>query len=118
MLARPRVRRQDALRHATWNQGWNIPEPDEIVQMPKPVSLPATRRVEYTLRNRPTGFTEDKWVQMSEIRPSSREHVHHAVVYIRPPNSTWLRNAPVGVPFTPSSFSDAEGAGRSSRDHQ
>ena len=32
--------------------------------------------------------------------------MHHAVVYIRPPNSTWLRKAPVGMPFTPSSFSD------------
>jgi len=91
-----------------WVKGWNIPHPDKVVQMPKPVSLPATGDVEYTYEIVPTGFTEDKWVQMSEIRPSSREHVHHAVVYIRPPTSTWLRNAPVGVPFTPSSFSDAE----------
>ena len=96
------------LRHVTGRKGWNIPEPDKVVQMPQPVSLPATGDVEYTYEIVPTGFTEDKWVQMSEIRPSSREHVHHAVVYIRPPNSTWLRNAPVGVPFTPSSFSDAE----------
>src|SRR5271157_3997532 len=89
-------------------KGWNIPEPDKVVQMPQPVGLPATGEVEYTYEIAPTGFTENKWVQMSEIRPSSREHVHHAVVYIRPPNSNWLRNAPVGVPLTPSSFSDAE----------
>ncbi|MGA3317410.1 MAG: thiol-disulfide isomerase [Candidatus Korobacteraceae bacterium] len=89
-------------------EGWNIPQPDKVVQMPKAVSLPATGDVEYTYEIVSAGFTEDKWVQMSEIRPSSREHVHHAVVYIRPPNSTWLRKAPVGVPFTPSSFSDAE----------
>ena len=44
---------------------------------------------------------------MSEIRPSSRAHVHHAVVYIRPPDSKWLRGAPVGVPFTASSLNDA-----------
>jgi hypothetical protein len=91
-----------------WAEGWNIPRPDRVVQMPSAVSLPATGDVEYTYEIVPTGFTEDKWVQMSEIRPSSREHVHHAVVYIRPPNSTWLRKAPIGVPFTPSSFSDAE----------
>jgi hypothetical protein len=91
-----------------WAEGWNIPQPDRVVQMPKAVSLLASGDVEYTYEIVPTGFTEDKWVQMSEIRPSSREHVHHAVVYIRPPNSTWLRKAPVGVPFTPSSFSDAE----------
>ncbi len=99
---------KDAPPPRHWAEGWNIPQPDRVVQMPKAVSLPATGDVEYTYEIVPTGFTEDKWVQMSEIRPSSREHVHHAVVYIRPPNSTWLRKAPVGVPFTPSSFSDAE----------
>jgi Copper type II ascorbate-dependent monooxygenase, C-terminal domain len=99
---------RDAPSPRHWAQGWNIPEPDKIVQMPQPVALPATGDVEYTYEIVPTGFTEDKWVQMSEIRPSSHEHVHHAVVYIRPPNSTWLRKAPVGAPFTPSSFSDAE----------
>lgn len=99
---------KDASPPRHWVEGWNIPEPDKVVQMPKPVALPATGDVEYTYEIVPTGFTEDKWVQMSEIRPSSREHVHHAVVYIRPPGSKWLRNAPVGVPFTPSSFSDAE----------
>jgi Copper type II ascorbate-dependent monooxygenase, C-terminal domain len=88
--------------------GWNIPQPDRIVQMPKAINLPASGDVEYTYEIVPTGFTEDKWVQMSEVRPSSAEHVHHAVVYIRPPSSTWLRKAPVGVAFTPSSFADAE----------
>ena len=99
---------KDAPPPRHWAQGWNIPEPDKVVEMPQPVALPATGDVEYTYEIVPTGFTEDKWVQMSEIRPSSPDHVHHAVVYIRPPNSTWLRKAPVSVPFTPSSFSDAE----------
>lgn len=91
-----------------WAKGWNIPEPDKVVQMPVPVDLPASGDVEYTYEIVPTGFTEDKWVQFSEIRPSSREHVHHAVVYIRPPHSNWLPNAPVNKPFTPSSFADAD----------
>lgn len=99
---------KDAPTPRHWAEGWNIPQPDQVVQMPQAVNIPATGDVEYTYEIVPTGFTEDEWVQMSEIRPSSREHVHHAVVYIRPPNSTWLRKAPIGVPFTPSSFSDAE----------
>ncbi len=99
---------RDAPPPTHWVEGWNIPEPDKVVRMPQPVSLPATGDIEYTYEIVPTGFTEDKWVQMSEIRPTSREHVHHAVVYIRPPDSKWLRNAPVGVPFIPSSFWDAE----------
>jgi hypothetical protein len=99
---------KDAPPPRHWAQGWNIPQPDKVVQMPRPVSLPVNGDVEYTYEIVPSGFAEDTWVQMAEIRPSSREHVHHAVVYIRPPKSPWLRNAPVGVPFTPSSFSDAE----------
>ncbi len=96
----------DAPPPKRWIEGWNIPQPDRVIQMPRPVAIPARGDVEYTYEIVPTGFAEDKWVQMSEIRPSSRQHVHHAVVYIRPPDSQWLRNAPVGVPFTASSLSD------------
>ena len=64
--------------------------------------------MEYTYEIVATHFAEDKWVQMAEVRPSSPAHVHHAVVYIRPPDSTWLRHAPVGAPFTASMLSDAE----------
>ena len=96
----------DGLRPKQWVEGWNIPRPDRVIQMPKPVTIPAHGDVEYTYEIVPTGFTEDKWVQMSEIRPSSRQHVHHAVVYIRPPDSMWLWNAPGGIPFTASSLAD------------
>lgn len=96
----------DAPPSRQWTEGWNIPPPDQVLRMAKPISVPARGDVEYTYEIVPTGFEEDKWVQMSEVRPSSRGHVHHAVVYIRPPESDWLRNAPVGVPFTASSLSD------------
>ena len=89
-----------------WTKGWNIPQPDRVLKMPNSVVIPANGDVEYTYEIVPTEFVEGKWVQMSEIRPSSRAHVHHAVVYIRPPDSKWLRGAPVGVPFTASSLHD------------
>ena len=89
-----------------WTEGWNIPQPDRTIQMPKPVAIPAEGDVEYTYEIVPTDFAEDKWIQMSEIRPSSRQYVHHAVVYIRPPDSKWLRGAPLNTPFTASSLSD------------
>ena len=62
--------------------------------------MPAHGDIDYTYEIVHTGFTRDEWVRMSEIRPSSRQHVHHAVVYIRPPGSTWLSGAPLGAPFT------------------
>jgi hypothetical protein len=90
-----------------WKEGWNIAAPDRVLKMPSPVKLPAAGDVEYTYEIVPTNFAEGKWVRMAELRPSAREHVHHAVVYIRPPNSTWLRGAPAGVPFTASTLHDS-----------
>jgi hypothetical protein len=98
----------DAPPPAHWTKGWNIPEPDLVIGMPKPVTIPARGDVQYTYEIVPTGFKEDKWVQASEIRPVSREHVHHAVVYIRPPSSKWLRNAPLGRPFSASDMTTDE----------
>jgi len=87
-------------------EGWNITQPDVVLTMSKPVAIPSEGDVDYTYEIVPTNFNEDKWVQLSEIRPSRRANVHHAVVYIRPPDSPWLRNAPVNVPFTAPSLAD------------
>jgi mono/diheme cytochrome c family protein len=88
--------------------GWNVANPDVVLQMPKPVNLPAEGDVEYTYQIVPTRFIEDKWVQMAEVRPSSPQHIHHAVVYVRPPGSNWLRHAPIGTPFTASTLTDTQ----------
>jgi hypothetical protein len=98
----------DAPPPRKWSEGWNIPQPDLVVKMPGPVRIPARGEVEYTYEIAATHFAQDKWVQMVEVRPSSPAHVHHAVVYIRPPDSQWLRHAPVGEPFTASTLTDAE----------
>jgi hypothetical protein len=104
----PAGRPSDAPPPRHWTTGWNIPPPDLVIQMPRPVHLPAHGDVEYTYEIVPTGFKEDKWVQASEIRPTSRNHVHHAVIYIRPPSSKWLRDAPIGRPFSASAMTTAE----------
>jgi hypothetical protein len=96
----------DAPPAKEWAKGWNIAQPDLVVGMPKSVQIPARGEVEYTYEIVPTHFTEDRWVQMSEFRPGSAAHVHHAVVYIRPPDSQWLRHAPIGEPFTASTLKD------------
>jgi hypothetical protein len=98
----------DAPARPQWAEGWNIAKPDVVLPMPKPVTIPADGDVEYTYEIVPTHFAEDKWVQMAEVHPSSPQFVHHAVVYIRPPESKWLRHAPVGVPFTASTLSDPQ----------
>jgi len=97
----------DAPPPRQWATGFTIPQPDLIVTMPKPVAIPTRGDVAYTYEIVHTGFTEDRWVRMSEIRPGSRQHVHHAVVYIRPPGSQWLSDKPAGVPFTSTSMEDS-----------
>jgi hypothetical protein len=91
-----------------WTTGWNIPKPDLVVKMPTPVEIPRNGEIEYTYEIVSPHFVADRWVQMSEFRPGSPAHVHHAVVYIRPPDSPWLRHAPVGEPFTASTLTDPE----------
>ena len=100
--------KKDAPPPRRWVEGWSIPKPDLILSMPKAVPLPANGEVEYTYEIVPTHFAEDRWVQTAEVLPRLRSNVHHAVVYIRPPDSHWLRQAPAGTPFTASTLSDPD----------
>jgi Copper type II ascorbate-dependent monooxygenase, C-terminal domain len=83
-----------------WSGRWTIPEPDLTVTMAEGVNIAADGEVDYTYEIVPTNFMEGRWVQSSEILPGMPENVHHAVVYVRPAGSPWLRHAPVGRPFT------------------
>ena len=98
----------DAPAARDWAAGWSIPQPDLVVKMTQPVELPASGEVDYTYEIVPTHFGEDRWVRMAEVLPSARANVHHAVVYIRPPNSNWLRHAPLGKAFTAETLTEAE----------
>ena len=99
---------RDAPPPVHWAESWSIPQPDLVLKMPKGVALPASGDVEYTYEIVPTGFKEDRWVQAVEVLPSLRANVHHAVVYVRPPDSQWMRHAPIGVPFTASTLTDPD----------
>jgi hypothetical protein len=82
--------------------GWNIRKPDLVLDMGSDFAVPATGTVEYQYIVIPTGFTEDKWIEQVEVRPSFREVVHHVVVFIRDPQSPWLRGeAQPRAPFVP-----------------
>ncbi|MBV9405416.1 MAG: thiol-disulfide isomerase [Acidobacteriaceae bacterium] len=83
-----------------WTKGWNIDSPEMIFQMPVPKQIPLSGEIPYQYVIIPTHFKEDRWVRMSEIRPSNPMVVHHAVAYVREPQSGWLRGAPIGVPFS------------------
>lgn len=90
-------------------EGWSIGKPDVVFELPREIEVPAEGTIEYTYVIVPTGFTEDKWVQLSEARPGNRAVVHHIIAFIRPPGSKWLRDYPVGVAFVPDRASGESG---------
>jgi hypothetical protein len=96
---------KDRPPNRTWPQGWSIGQPDRIFEAPQSFKLPASGAIDYQYLIIPTGFTEDRWIQAVEVRPTACAAVHHAVVYIRPPGSQWLKDRPRGVAFSlPRSF--------------
>ena len=62
--------------------------------MTRGVAIPTDGDVDYTYEIVPTHFTEDRWIQSVEVLPSLRANVHHAVVYVRPPNSQLAATTP------------------------
>ena len=81
-----------------WTEGWNI-KPDVTFQLPKPYTVPKTGTIQYTYFIVPSGLTKDTWVTDAEVRAGNRSVVHHASVYIRPPGSAWLKDAPIGEAY-------------------
>jgi len=87
--------------------GWNIGQPDMVLEMPEPFHVPASGTIEYQYVVLPYKFTEDRWVQMAEVRPGNRAMVHHVIAYIRDGSSKWMRDKKPGELFVPEA--DANG---------
>jgi len=65
--------------------GWQIPSPDQIIQMPKPFSVPAEGVVDYQNFIIDPEWNEDKYIVAAEARPQNRSVVHHILLYVIPP---------------------------------
>ena len=89
--------------------GWNIGQPDMVIEMPAAYPIPGRGTIEYTYIIIPTNFKKDMWVQSLEVRPSDRAHVHHIVLYERVAGSKWLREYPIGQPFVPAARPGTKG---------
>jgi hypothetical protein len=83
-----------------WVEGWGIGTPDMVFELPMPFDGPGERRRRLSARHRPTHFTEDRWIQAAEVRPTERDVVHHLIAFVREPKSKWFRGQPAGVFFT------------------
>ncbi len=70
-----------------WTNGWQIPEPDQVVRMAKPFKVPAEGVVPYQYFVIDPGWKEDKWIRAAEVRPGSRAVVHHIIAFVIPPGA-------------------------------
>jgi|SRR5271165_163187 len=91
---------QDKPAPIQWPEGWDI-QPDAVLQMPDPYTVPSTGLLQYVYVVFPTGFARDTYITAAEVRPGNRSAVHHAVALVRPPGSQWLKEAKPFVPYIP-----------------
>ena len=68
--------------------GWRLPRlPDQTIAMgEKPFTVPAEDTVEYQYFVVDPGWTEDRWIRAAQVRPGNASVVHHAIVFVRPPD--------------------------------
>lgn len=80
-------------RSAIANHGWQLSQPPDIVlsMRAKPFVVPAQGVVDYQYFVVDPGFAEDKWITGAEIVPGNRAVVHHAILFLRPPDGTDFR---------------------------
>ncbi|MEE8146301.1 MAG: cytochrome c [Longimicrobiales bacterium] len=81
-----------------WSAGWQLGEPDAVVQMEEPFSVPAEGVVDYQYVYVKTDFPEDRWVSKMEVRPTAPDAMHHVLVFIEPPDAKPARDAAPGEP--------------------
>jgi len=63
--------------------GWQLGQPDTVLEMTEPYNVPASGTVAYEYFYIPTNFTEVKWIKSIEVRPTARQAVHHVLVFYR-----------------------------------
>ncbi len=81
----PRGESKDVAKPPAGDNEWRIGKPDLIIRLPYPYKVPATGTLDYVYYLHDPGFKVDRWVKASEVRPTSRSTVHHAVVFVQPP---------------------------------
>ena len=72
---------KDAPMPIEWPTGWQIGEPDLVIQLPQPVKIPAEGKVKYVYMKVKNPLKEDRWVKAMELRPTAPQVVHHALVF-------------------------------------
>ena len=62
--------------------GWQLGEPDLVLQMPDPFTVPADGPDIYRNFVLPLALPEDRWITAIEVRPTARRVVHHILFFL------------------------------------
>jgi hypothetical protein len=65
----------------TFTPGWQLGEPDLVLEMPAAFNVPADGPDIYRSFVVPLGLADEKWIRAIELRPSSRSVVHHVLFF-------------------------------------
>lgn len=68
-------------------EGWQMPEPDQVITMPNAFPVKAEGTVDYQLYVIDPKWTEDKYIVATEARPQNRSVVHHILLHIISPET-------------------------------
>lgn len=93
--------------------GWLIGQPDVVLPMTVEFNIPAEGVIPYKYFVIPTNFTEDRYVQLAEIRAGDRAHVHHVIVSVRYPDHGPLPTAGELSPESRAALRPSSGATQS-----
>ncbi len=65
-----------------FSNGWQIGQPDQVVAMAKPYSVPAEGPDVFRCFVIPLNANEEEYVSQVEFRPGNRRIVHHAILFL------------------------------------
>ena len=76
-----------------WVSGWHLPTPPdcEVAMRATPFSVPPTGTVEYQYFVVDPQWKEDRWIRAAQVVPGDAAVVHHAIIFVRPPDGTRVR---------------------------
>ena len=79
---------KDLPAQPSWSAGWHLPQsPDiELAMRDRPYIVPPDGTVDYQYFVVDPQWQEDRWVRAAQVIPGDASVVHHAIVFVRPPD--------------------------------
>lgn len=74
---------------------WQLGKPDVILKIPA-AQIPASRTLQYTFLVSKLNLRADQWISAAEWKIDQRQVVHHINAFVRPPGSSYVKEAPAG----------------------